>query len=60
MAAISEFSENLTLNKAEYRGLLIGLDLLADQNRGRVIIRGYSNLVVRRVRGEIDCKAPGL
>ena len=34
VGAISEFAENLTLNEAECRGLLPGLDLLADQTRG--------------------------
>ena len=38
----SEFAENLTVNEAEYRGLLLVLDLMADQTRGRVIICGDS------------------
>ena len=42
VAAISEFAENLTINEAEYRGLLLVLDLMADQTRGRVIICGDS------------------
>lgn len=35
-------------------------DVLANQTRGRVIICGDSNLVIRQMRGEIDCKAPRL
>ncbi|CAI5732025.1 unnamed protein product [Peronospora farinosa] len=60
VAAASEFATNLTVNEAEYRGLIFSLDLLADQTRGRVIICGDSNLVIRQMRGEIECKAPGL
>ena len=39
---------------------LLGFDLLADKTRGRIIIRGDSNLVIRQMRGEIDRKAPVL
>ena len=60
MAAVSEFVADLTVNEAEYRGLLLCFDLLADQTRGRMIICGDSNLVIRQMRGEIDCKASGL
>ena len=51
---------DLTVNAAEYRGLLLGLDLLDTHTRGQIIICGESNLVIRQMRGEIDCKAPGL
>ena len=60
VAAASEFATDLTVNEAEYRGLLLSFDLLASQTRGRVIICGDSNLVIRQMRGEVDCKAPGL
>ena len=60
VAAASEYAVDLTVNEAEYRGLLLGFDLLADQTRGRVVICGDSNLVIRQMRGEIDCKALGL
>ncbi|OWY97885.1 reverse transcriptase, partial [Phytophthora megakarya] len=46
--AKSCYLENLTVNDAEYNGLLLGLDMLADLDRKRL------------VRGEIDCKSPGL
>ena len=42
---------DLTVNEAEYRGLLLSFDLLADQARGRMIICGDSNLVIRQMRG---------
>ena len=60
VAAASEHSPDLTVNEAEYRGLLLSFDLLADQARGRMIICGDSNLVIRQMRGKNDCKAPGL
>ena len=60
VAAASKFAVDLTVNEAEYRGLLLSFDLLANLTRGRVIICGDSNLVIRQMRGEIDCKAPGL
>ncbi|OWZ05677.1 reverse transcriptase, partial [Phytophthora megakarya] len=52
--------ENLTVNEAEYNGLILGLDMLEGLDRRRLVICGDSNLVIRQVRGEIDCKAPGL
>ena len=36
------------------------LDRRADQTRGRAIVCGDSNLVIRQMRGDIDYKAPGL
>ena len=56
----AEYATDLTVNEAEYRGLLLGFDLLTDQARGRIIICSDSGLVIRQMRGEIDCKAPGL
>ncbi|KAI9981116.1 hypothetical protein PInf_010536 [Phytophthora infestans] len=58
--ARSTYAEGLTVNKAEYNGLLLGLDLLKGQDPKRLVICGDSNLVIRQVRGEIDCKAPAL
>ncbi|POM76149.1 Reverse transcriptase [Phytophthora palmivora] len=57
---ISAASLDLTVNEAEYHGLLLCLDLLSDMDRGRLIICGDSNLVIRQMKGEIECKAPGL
>ncbi|OWZ09561.1 LOW QUALITY PROTEIN: reverse transcriptase [Phytophthora megakarya] len=39
---------DLTVNEAEYRG------------QGRVVFCDDSNLVIRQMRGEIDCKAPAV
>ncbi|ETO59310.1 hypothetical protein F444_22319 [Phytophthora nicotianae P1976] len=60
VAAESKYLPDLTVNEAEYQGLLLGLDLLSSLDRGRLIIHGDSNLVIRQMRGEIECKAPGL
>ncbi|OWY95565.1 reverse transcriptase [Phytophthora megakarya] len=56
----SGYAEGLTMNEAEYHGLLLCLDLMEDLDPRRLVICGDSNLVIRQVRGEIDCKAPGL
>ena len=60
MAAASELVSDLTVNKAKDREPLLCFNLLTDQTRGRVIICGDSNLLIRQMRGEIDCKAPGI
>ena len=54
VTAASEYATDLTVNEAEYRGLLLSFDLLTNQTRGRVIICGDSKLVIRQMRGEID------
>ncbi|OWY91281.1 reverse transcriptase, partial [Phytophthora megakarya] len=54
------YLESLTVNETEYNGLTLGLDMLEGLDRRRLVICGDSNLVIRQVRGEIDCKAPGL
>ena len=48
------------MNAAEYRSLLLGLDLLDTHTSGRIIICGDFNLVIRQMRGDIEFKAPGL
>ncbi|OWY90377.1 reverse transcriptase, partial [Phytophthora megakarya] len=60
LKARSRYTEGLTVNEAEYHGLLLCLDQLEDLDPQRLVICGDSNLVIRQVRGEIDCKAPGL
>ena len=47
MTAAAEYATNLTVNEAEYRGLLLGFDLLADQTRKRIIICGDYNFVIQ-------------
>ncbi|OWZ01435.1 LOW QUALITY PROTEIN: reverse transcriptase [Phytophthora megakarya] len=58
--ARSGYLESLTVNEAEYNGLILGLDMLEDLDRRRLVVCGDSNLVIRQVRGEVDCKAPRL
>ncbi|OWZ01379.1 reverse transcriptase, partial [Phytophthora megakarya] len=60
LKARSGYAEGLTVNEAEYHGLLLCLDLLEDLEPRRRVICGDSNLVICQVRGEIDCKTPGL
>ena len=57
VTAAAEYATDLIVNEAEYGGLLLGFDLLADQKRGRIIICGDSDLVIRQMRGEIGSKA---
>ncbi|POM63128.1 reverse transcriptase, partial [Phytophthora palmivora] len=59
IAAASKYQIDLTVNEAEYHGLLLCFDLLSYMDRGRLIICGDSNLVIRQMKGEIECKAPG-
>ncbi|POM72873.1 LOW QUALITY PROTEIN: Reverse transcriptase [Phytophthora palmivora] len=56
--ARSAYAEDLTVNEAEYHGLLLCLDLLNTVEHKRVAFCGDSNLVIRQVRGEIECNAP--
>ena len=58
--ARSRFVTDLSVNEAEYNGLLLSIELLGGLDRKRVIICGDSNLVIRQMRGEIDWKAPGM
>ena len=60
LSAASHFDTGLTVNEAEYNGLLLSCELLARQTREIVVISGDSNLVITQLRGEIDYKAPGL
>eukprot|EP00644_Phytophthora_capsici_P012154 jgi/Phyca11/106131/e_gw1.12.622.1 len=60
VSAASGFTPTITVNEAEYHGLLLGFDLLPTSDRGRIVICGDSNLIIRQMRGEIDCKAPKL
>ncbi|ETM56933.1 hypothetical protein L914_00175 [Phytophthora nicotianae] len=60
VAPESKYLPDLTVNEAEYQGLLLRFDLLSTLDRGCLIICGDSNLVIRQMQGEIECKAPGL
>ncbi|KAK1946066.1 Gag-Pol polyprotein [Phytophthora citrophthora] len=60
IAASSAYATQMTVNEPAYHGLILCLDLLADLGRGRLVICGDSNLVIRQMRVEIPCKAPAL
>jgi ribonuclease HI len=60
ITAASGYLPEITVNEAEYQGLLLGLDLLPTLDRGWIVICGDSNLIIRQMRGEIDCRAPKL
>ena len=60
VSAASKHLTTSTVNEAEYEGMLLGFELLDSLERRRLIICGDSNLVVRQMRGEIDCKSAGL
>ncbi|POM71369.1 Reverse transcriptase [Phytophthora palmivora] len=59
ISAASKYKLDLTVNEAEYHGLLLCLDLLSDMDWGRLIICGDSNLVIRQMKGEI-VQDPGI
>ncbi|OWZ07070.1 reverse transcriptase, partial [Phytophthora megakarya] len=54
--AASGYVEGLTVYEAEYRGMLLGISLLDALDVARLIICGGSNLEIRQMRGEMDCK----
>ncbi|OWZ06859.1 reverse transcriptase [Phytophthora megakarya] len=60
LTASSVYPTEMTVNEAEYHGLSLCLDLLAELDRGRLAICGDFNLMIRQMRGEIACKAPVL
>ncbi|ETP24184.1 hypothetical protein F441_02781 [Phytophthora nicotianae CJ01A1] len=60
IAAEPKYLPDLMVNEAEYQGLLLGFDLLSSLDWVRLIICGGSNLVIRQMRSEIECKASGL
>ncbi|OWY91915.1 reverse transcriptase [Phytophthora megakarya] len=47
--ARSGYLESLTVNEAEYNGLILGLDMLEGLDRRRLVICGDSNLVIRQL-----------
>ncbi len=58
--ARSRYLVAATVNEAEYQGARLALQLALELEAKHVIIIGDSNLVVRQLRGEIECKAPQL
>ena len=56
----SEYIGNTTNNVAEYKGLLLGLDLAKELGATEVIVRSDSQLLVRQIEGQYKVKAPHL
>ena len=52
--------EEATVNEAEYKGAALALTLAAELGIRHVILVGDSNLVVRQLRAEMECRAAGL
>ena len=59
VAAAFRYSTEATVNEAEYEGLPLCFCLLEKLDRRRLVVCGDSNLVIRQMREEIECKAPG-
>jgi ribonuclease HI len=60
LAERSEPIGKATNNVAEYRALLLGIELARELGADRVELVGDSELIVRQVRGEYKVKEPGL
>ncbi|MBN2071546.1 MAG: ribonuclease HI family protein [Candidatus Krumholzibacteriota bacterium] len=56
----SEFIGKATNNEAEYRALILGIDLASDLEADTIIFRLDSELVVRQIMGEYKIKKPHL
>jgi ribonuclease HI len=52
--------ENETNNVAEYTGLLIGMQAVAERGIRKLVVRGDSQLIIRQMLGEYKVKSPGL
>jgi ribonuclease HI len=52
--------DDVTVNDAEYHGLLKGLDLLLEHNILDVVIVGDSRIVIQQVQDLINCNQPNL
>jgi ribonuclease HI len=55
-----ELSDDATVIKTEYQGLILGVRLAKEHDLRRAIICGDSRLVIQQLRGEIECHSPGL
>ncbi|GMF33980.1 unnamed protein product [Phytophthora fragariaefolia] len=58
--AKSGYGPDLTVNETEYQGMLLGCSLLETVEVSRVIVCVDSNLAIRQMRGEMECKSLGL
>jgi ribonuclease HI len=56
----SVYFEDITVNEAEYRGLLLALELGRKLGVDKLVICGDSRLVIQQLRCEMECCAVGL
>jgi ribonuclease HI len=52
--------EDVTVNDAEYHGLLKGLVLMSERNAQDLVVVGDSRIVIQQVQGLINCNQPTL
>ncbi|GMG17973.1 unnamed protein product [Phytophthora fragariaefolia] len=52
--------EDVTLNDAEYHGLLNGLKMASERRVGDLVAVGDSRIVIQQVQGLINCNQPNL
>jgi ribonuclease HI len=59
-AAETFYFEDGTVNEAEYKGAMAAMDLAIQRGIKDVIICGDSRIVIQQLRGDIECRTPGL
>ena len=59
VSAASKYLNASTVNEAEYKGMLLGFELLEPLERRRLIICGDSNLVVRQCVVKLSARLRG-
>ncbi|MBN2184399.1 MAG: ribonuclease HI family protein [Candidatus Krumholzibacteriota bacterium] len=60
LGSFSEFIGKATNNEAEYKALILGIELATDLGADSVVFRLDSELVVKQIRGEYKIKKPHL
>lgn len=60
LASESRYLGTTTNNVAEYKGLLLGLELALDRGVESIEVRADSELLIRQLNGEYRVKSPGL
>ncbi|KAJ0390914.1 hypothetical protein P43SY_011218 [Pythium insidiosum] len=59
-AAEGRFFDGGTVNEAEYRGAIACLELALAHGIKELVVCGDSRIVIQQLRGEIECRTPGL
>lgn len=58
--AVTEYFEDSTVNEAEYHGLITAVELAKHHGIQDLVICGDSRIIIQQLRGEIECRTPGL